>query len=112
VNPEHPVHCTSCGRSEYPREDYGPDVGSACEQQALCHNCLFWHSLNPRDPRLALIGGCAYAIMDEDARGPRGYGGLAHRIGFVDGRVVTTTNLWPLLHPAPQDWPDNASFLS
>lgn len=81
------------------------------------HTCQFWdEKVDIKDDATTVrVCGQHYIIGDEQAGSfMRGHGGAKWRIKFLDGRELTTTNLWmqgdiPLQY---QDiLPDNAIFL-
>jgi hypothetical protein len=65
----------------------------------VCFTCLFWLEKTDlaKDPRVVRIDGHHYIIGPEAptlSPASRGMNGLRFRITFLDGRSVTTTNLW------------------
>lgn len=104
--------CIDCKRTVHDMFARQPD--------GTCQKCSFWrqHATLANDPCSVRVGGKHYRILAE-GDGPcgpafRGFGGARFDIEFLDGRRVTTRNLW---HQGtiPEHFrgrlPDNAKFI-
>lgn len=64
----------------------------------VCFQCARWYQILAEDAldpdRVVILENHHYTIGDEAPCVMRGFGGLKWVLALVDGRVVTTTNLW------------------
>lgn len=84
--------CRECGATERPRSWAN---GAELERAALCFGCHYWHEAIAlaADPRSVRLDGVHRFIGDEGAAS-RGHYGARFVVTFLDGRTVTTSNLW------------------
>lgn len=107
--------CVICGKEETPSR-WTSDLAARLVEHQNCFSCSFWldHASRKDNPCSVRINGRHYFIGDEGYTGRfRGFRGRKFLINFIDGRKVTTTNLWPQ-GTIPDHFrnllPDNASF--
>jgi hypothetical protein len=108
--------CKNCGK-RVKTSGWADDLFN----ERLCFDCHFWlpktymeDSFSERMPLRA--NGVHYtALMDNSAKGFKGFGGCMFVFEFFDGRVLSCNNVW---HQGtiPAKWreklPDNGRFLS
>lgn len=103
------IVCRRCGKPE-------PDYWPTKRFKDLCWSCSFWQEYVGKKDRMdiARINGNHYVIGIEASLLQRGHGGKQFTIQFLDGRKVTTTNLWSQGEIPPEfrtELPDNARFV-
>lgn len=103
-------------------EKYNEPLRHSVAMCGACFNWECWNQIAERDrgvdaARAVVVNGTHYYLGDENERGPsrfRGFGGNRFVIRFLDGRTVTSTNLWHQ-GEVPQEFaeqlPDNAEFV-
>jgi hypothetical protein len=111
IEPEEPMlTCRKCGHRE--RLQFMSDVLREMVQHSMCFECNFWRDAL-EDPDIVITQSDkgeleAFSVGDEDYGSSfRGYGGRRFTVKFFDGRVITTTNLWPR-GKVPVVWVDEA----
>lgn len=110
------IKCAECGKMDRPpRTDrYKDEIDIAQAKHACCRECAYWFACIDSVPAMLVIDGRVYAVGREDARGMRGFGGRRFDIEYLDGRRVSSTNLWngsQVSERFRSRLPDNARFL-
>lgn len=84
--------CRECGESERPRSWAN---GAELERAALCFGCHYWHGAIALadDPRSVRLDG-VHGFIGDGQGSSRGHYGARFEVEFLDGRTVTTTDLW------------------
>lgn len=112
---EHSVFvCKTCGKYTFRRL-----MPHAYLNGENCHTCSYWFkkaTYGPERRERQVIVNHTHYMIGEEFEGPgfRGLGGRGLAIGFLDGRVVITSNLWHQGEIPEHFWdllPDNANFI-
>lgn len=84
--------CRECGASERPRSWSN---GAELEAAALCFGCHYWHEAIALagDPRSVRLNG-VHRFIGDGQGSSRGHYGARFVVEFLDGRTVTTADLW------------------
>ena len=101
-------NCRICGVLE----DKYCHIDVIIERQ-LCHTCNFWqtHIEHKDDPECIRAGHKHYRVYPDKNSGFKGFGGHTFTIEMLDGRIITTSNLWQQGEIPERFWeqlPDNA----
>ena len=116
-NRTHAGPCSECGARNYSVNYFEP-IRSRLVNDSLCFECDFWRCICSTAGQKVIVGNIVYQPAPEQPQGYRGFlgfGGQRFDIEFLDGRRMTSTNLWCNGH-IPERFksrlPDNARFLS
>ena len=112
--------CKECAKVvEEKKLTYSEALRKQLISRQLCFSCNFWcnRCLGTRSPRSVRVDGRHYWIGNvcSGDKKSQGFGGRRFVIRFIEGRKVTTTNLWhqgEIPEHFRERLPDNATFLS
>ena len=108
------MDCKTCDEIDF-ETSYSDDIKDEMIKNSQCFICTYWQERVRRkhNKRQVVINGEVYQIGN-NSDSFRGFGGRKHVIQFLDGRIVTSTDLWHNgvipVHFRDQ-LPDNAKFI-
>lgn len=119
--PQKTYTCKECGK----RAKVGAyDDDMRLFERRLCFTCAFWakyveleHDVEEQLQRLPMRSGGVHrvGVMDNSAKGFKGFGGTSFIFEHIDGRVIFCNNVWQqgaIPERFKDRLPDNGRFLT